>query len=723
MTGVPVWLLPLLAAFVAGVPTRAWPWPSGPSRLWLLPLCAGAFAAWVSTSEQRCPAPEADQRAVVRGRFLASPRAGSAPFERTGGCEPVTMVVDAPEAPAGRMLEVEGRWREGSWSFWFQADDVRAVPRAEDAGPRWMAVRWRDRLLDRIEGLYGARAPFVAALTLARREGFDRDLREDFTRSGLAHLLAISGFHVGVIAALLFAVLRSSGLRARTARLAAGLGVWAYVALIGFPDAASRAALILTFVALSRARGRPPARWGALASALLVLVALDPGRVASAGFQLSFAGSAGLLAWAGPLARALRKRFQGRVPEPVVVGVAASAAATLATLPIVAWHFEQVSLVGIPATLVAGPIVALALPGAIASIAIDFLSHDLAVFLAGGVSTLLDVLASGATEVGSRPWVTLWATRGSVVAMVVGGAVATHVARRPWIGVGARRALMSIYFVVGVLAWPVLVSIQGRGTAELLTIDVGQGDATAIRSPGGRWVLVDAGRPAEVADPRGHPVVRALRARGVRSLDAMILTHADLDHIGGAEAVLQSFPVGAVYDPGLAAGKEEFVEVLEMAARRDVPWLVARAGTRLELGRVEIEVLSPTDSMRAAGVETNEGSVVLMVRHGAFDALLTGDAYKPVERRLAALLGPDIEVLKVGHHGSDTSTDPALLDGIRPELALISVGRSNRYGHPAPEVLERLRARAIDVRRTDRDGSISVLGRPDGRFTLSHGGR
>lgn len=724
MTGVPIWLLPIPTLFVAVVPTRAWPWRTGASRLWLLPLWVGVFAAWVSVSERGCSMPEADQRTALRGRFLASPRAGSAPFERAGGCGSITVVVDAPDAPAGRMLEVRGRWRQGSRSFWFQGegDGWRAVPTADDTALRWIAVRWRDRLVDRIERLYGERAPFVAALTLARREGFDRDLRDTFARTGLAHLLAISGFHVGVIAALLFATLRSSGLRSPGARLGAGVGVWAYVALIGFPDAASRAALILTVVALSSVRGRPPARWGALASALLVLLVLDPGRAVSAGFQLSFAGSAGLVAWAGPLTETLRRRADGRVPEPVVLGIAASVAATLATLPIVAWHFEQVSLVGIPATLVASPIVALALPGAIASVALDFLSHDLALFLAGGVSTLLDVLASGVVELGSHRWVALWATRASVLAMVGGIAVAAHVARRPWIGSRGRRVLTAVYIVVGILAWPILLSLQGRGTAEVLMLDVGQGDAVALRSPGGKWVLVDAGPPSRVSDPRGHPVVRALRARGVRGLEAMILTHADLDHIGGARAVLRSFPVGAVYDPGLAAGKEAFVDVLETASRREVPWLVAHAGTRLEFGRLGIEVLSPTDSMRAAGVETNDGSVVLMVRYGAFDVLLTGDAYKPVERRIATLLGPDIEVLKVGHHGSDTSTDPMLLDGIQPELALISVGPNNRYGHPAAEVLERLRERTIDVRRTDEDGTVTILGRPDGRFSLRHDG-
>lgn len=146
--------------------------------------------------------------------------------------------------------------------------------------------------------------------------------------------------------------------------------------------------------------------------------------------------------------------------------------------------------------------------------------------------------------------------------------------------------------------------------------------------------------------------------------------------------------------------------------------MAARPGLALDLGGLTVEVLSPSDSLVAAAEATNEVSVVLHVRYGAFDALLTGDAYKPVERTLAASLGPGFEVLKVGHHGSETSTDPALLDAIRPEVALISAGRSNRYGHPTPGVLARLEERGIDILRTDRSGTVTLLARRDGTFRL-----
>lgn len=724
--GVPFWLLPLaVTPFLvrpigaSRAPVRASALRSlSPRALWPIVVLAGALSGRAVLAAGGCPPPRAGARAVLEGRFLAAPRAGSAPLERSDGCGTVTVVIEAPDAPAGRSVRVEGRWREGARTHWLMAGGWRPVQEATDGSPRWAAVRWRDHLVDRIDRLYGERAPLVAALTLARREGFDPGLRQTFARTGLAHLLAISGFHVGVIAGLFYAILALARVRPRRARVGAAVGAWAYVALIGFPDAACRAALILAFAAASRARGRPPARWGALASALLVLLVLDPRRVASVGFQLSFAGAAGLVAWSGPVGALIRRAGRGRVPEGLVGALASGVAATVATLPIVAWHFEQVSIVGIPGTLVAGPLVAVALPGAIASIAADFVSPSLSAFLAGGVGVLLTALAGGAEALGSLPWAAVWATRTSVVATLVGLTLATWTARRPWIGGAARRALVGTYVCAAVAAWPVLLSLQGRGSVEVMMIDVGQGDAIAVRGPNGGWVLVDAGPPGRDRDPGAHPVVRALRARGVRRLEALVLTHADLDHIGGAVAVLESFEVGAVYDPALPASKEAFVDVLTAAGAAGIPWLAATTGMRLEVDGLELDVLSPSDSLRGAGPEANEASVVLLARYGAFEAFLTGDAYRPVERALAADLPARIEVLKVGHHGSDTSTDPLLLDAIRPRVALISAGRGNRYGHPTAGVLESLRTRGIDIWRTDRDGTVSVVGRRDGRWSV-----
>lgn len=755
LIGAPLWTAPLLALLFLASPNRASRSPTQ-GRLLACVALMGALAAASARPGTSCLLPVVGSRASLEGRFVVTPRSGSAPFERADGCGLLTVVMPSAsdgerDGQAGRSLVVTGTWREGARRPWFQAQTLSVASQGgrgsgssasggAAAELRWGVVRWRDSLVGRLHRLYGPRAPLVTALTLARREGMDRGVREAFAATGIAHLLAISGFHVGIIAGLALVLLRALGARRRPSELgAAGLS-WAYVALIGFPDAACRAALILAFVAVSRARGRPPSRWGALAAAAIVLLVLDASKLASPGFQLSFAGAGGLVAWARPLGAAMHRRLGRRMPRSLVSGLAAGVAATLATLPIVAWHFERVSLVGIPMTLIATPLVSLALPGALASLAIDFVSPELASLLAGGVSVLLDALVGVAEFVAAWPGVSVWTSRGSVVAAVVGFGVATGVARRPGVGARGRRGLVSLYVTTAIIAWPMVLSLESRGSLELLMIDVGQGDAIAIRTPAGRWLLVDAGPPADGAafggrgqtrderrerapDHRGHPVVRALRNRGVDRLEMLVLTHPDLDHIGGAAAVLSTFAVGQVIDPAIPVPKSTYADVLDVARRRGVPWMRASAGQVFHIDGVTLRILHPFDGTADLG-DANASSVVMLVSWRGFNALLTGDAYVDVERRLIDEVG-DIDVLKVGHHGSDTSTDSLFLAHTRPEVALISVGRRNGYGHPSPDVMVRLRAAGATVHRTDQEGTVRVTVRRDGtvRVRSERGGR
>jgi competence protein ComEC len=667
------------------------------------------------------PADEA-QTVAIEGRFLATPKTGSGPFARRGGCDPFTVVILDSVARAGEPVRLHGSWRASRVGRpWFLAERVESIASSGTGEVRWITVRWRDGLVARLERLYGERAPLVSALVLARAEGLDADMREVYARSGIAHMLAISGYHVGIIAALVLALLRACGRAPAQAWIGASLVATGYVGFIGFPDAALRAALMVTLVALSRARTRPPAKWGSLGASLLILVAADPRRVVSPGFQLSFAGVAGLVAWCGPMCAALQRgwvrAFGRRLPQELALGLGSGVAATLATLPVVAWHFERVSLVGIPATIAATPLVAWALVGSILSLALDFVWHSGAAFMAGGVAWTLAWMDAGATFAAGLPWASVWTTRASVLAGSLGVLLAAHVARHPRVHGRARRLLLAGYVVTALVAWPLLVAWQGRGSVEILMIDVGQGDAIALRGPEGRWILVDAGPPA-TDDAGAHPVVRALARRGVGRLEAVVLTHPHLDHIGGAGSVLRMFEVGAVYDPGLPAGSFEYLELLELAAERGIPWRATRAGDRLEIGGLAIDVLSPPAGAEPAE-DANVTSVVLHVAFEALDVLLTGDAYADVERGISSRVSSDLEVLKVGHHGSDTSTDSLLLVRSSPEVALISAGRFNRYGHPDPEIVARLEAVGARVWRTDRHGTVSLIGRPDGSYTVS----
>jgi len=743
------WTTGAAALLLLAVPIWLWRRPSpSPQTALLLAVLTGAGGMGLRQASLRS-CPPADSGAVVlQGRLLSPTGTGSAPLVRSDapGCTP-ERVWSEEVLPAGRPLELRGRRREGyGRGIVFVEEARRVTPSAEGllAAARWSLVRHRAAVQARADRLYGPRGGLVSALVLARREGLAPETRTAFARTGIAHLLAISGFHVGVVAGLLLALARSVGTDRRRAVGIAAMGCWTYVAFLGFPEAACRAALILTLVGLAGARGRPAARWAPLGTALLLLLAADPLRVSSVGVQLSFLGAAGLLAWSRPLERRLRAGLRRGVealplrsrrpgasnPGPVqrVVSflegsarpLAAGVAATAATLPVVAWHFEEVSLVGVPATLLASPLVALALPGALLTLVLEPVLPAVAHFLAGGVDVVLALLVEGTTRVAGWDGASAWVPRTWTLAALGGAALAVVWARRRGLRAPARRLVAGVGALVLVVVWPILGAAAGRGQLEIRMLDVGQGDAVLLRTPRGRWILVDAGPP-----PRTHPgpVLDALVGAGVGRLELLVLTHPDADHLGEAAAILDRIPVGSVLDPGLPVGKTGYEDVLEAALEAEVPWRAATtATTGWMVDGVRLRVLHPRGPWEEPDtVEANDASVVLLVEYGAFEILLPGDAPVRVERSVLEELPAELEVLKAGHHGSRTSTDPLLVARTRPRVALVSAGRGNRYGHPAPEVVARLEGADVRILRTDRHGTVRIQARADGEFRIRTG--
>jgi len=206
----------------------------------------------------------------------------------------------------------------------------------------------------------------------------------------------------------------------------------------------------------------------------------------------------------------------------------------------------------------------------------------------------------------------------------------------------------------------------------------------------------------------------------VARIEVLVLTHPDLDHIGGAEAVVRALDVGYVLDPAQATGKDAYVDVLEAASRDGVLWLEAQRGISITMDGVEISVLYPNGGtlLSYGGTDSNAQSVVLLVRYGEFEALLTGDAPVEVEEAILDDLPSDLEVLKVGHHGSNTSTSAVLLARTSPEVAVISVGARNRYGHPHTDVLNRIVESGARVLRTDLSGDIVIRARRSGLYDI-----
>jgi competence protein ComEC len=266
---------------------------------------------------------------------------------------------------------------------------------------------------------------------------------------------------------------------------------------------------------------------------------------------------------------------------------------------------------------------------------------------------------------------------------------------------------------VACLVWSGFMPV-GNGFTEVHVIDVGQGDAIGLRTPHGSWVLLDAGRAWHGGDAGRSVVLPYLTRRG-GGLVAFILSHPHTDHVGGAATVISALHPSYYYDAAFAGDADAYRESLVRAREAGTDWHRVHPNDSLTVDGVVIRFLGPDSSWTAALTDPNLASTIVLVRVGGVRMLLVGDAERPEEEWLVAHYGDSLraDVLKVGHHGSSTSSSGPFLDAVRPRIALVSVGTGNSYGHPSAAVMATLAARGAQVLRTDRLGTIVV--RTDGR--------
>jgi competence protein ComEC len=548
-------------------------------------------------------------------------------------------------------------------------------------------------------------AALARGMVLGQDDALGEQERDDFRASGLSHLLAASGTNVALLAALVVVLATAAGLGLTGRMLLALAAVAAYVPLAGGGPSIQRAGIMGAAGLFAVLAGRPASRWYALLLAAALTLALNPRAIADVGWQLSFAAVVALLAVGPALAGRLRRHMPGPVAEPLAVTVAA----TLGTAPLVALQFGRVSLVSLAANLLAAPAVAPVMwLGAIAAAIGQVLPALAAVpaaltgpplaylgWLAGVAARMPGAeLSAGLTPVGAA----------AAYAGLAGAAVAIRrrsesSSRRP---PGVRRTLVIAGAAVALTVAAVVAYVRApRPPAGLVVsfLAVGQGDATLVQH-GEHAMLVDTGPP-------GGPVVRLLRRAGVRRLDVLVLTHTATDHDGGAAAVLDALPVGVVLDGGeVNQVGATHRAALALARAEGVPRVASDTGQTVRAGPITARVLWPPRARTApAGAEPNDRATVLHVSDGAFDLLLSADAESLVLRRLVL---PRVEAIKVPHHGSSDPGLPEVLARLRPQVAVIPVGR-NTYGHPTPGTMAALRAAVPVVRRTDRDGTVRVI--------------
>lgn len=553
-------------------------------------------------------------------------------------------------------------------------------------------------------GMPAREAELARGFVLGEDEGIDERTKEDFRRSGLSHLLAVSGENVTLLALLAMPLLGALGIPLRE-RLVWVLGLIAvYVPVAGAGPSIQRAGVMGAVGLLATLGGRRASRLYALALAAVVTLTVDPGVAGDIGWQLSFAAVLGILLLATPLRQALVARLgKGPWRRALAEGLAVTIAATLATAPLIAFHFETLSTTTLVANVLALPAVAPAMWLGMCSAGLAQVPGLPLESLNVVNSLLLAYIAQVASWCAGPEWAELRVHLGA------GGLVASYLGL-------AGSILLWLYLARFKLAGSVL---RGLAAAAALTIllgfglpsaggadpspvhglrvevlDVGQGDAILLRPAGAPAVLVDGGPP-------GDGLGRKLEQAGVVGLGAAVITHDQSDHAAGVEELFGRVPIGR-----LAFGRLGRQALAAAVAAGVEPERVA-AGEELRSGALRLQVLWPPRELLAeplGGEDPNQQALVLEARWRGFSMLLTADA----EAEAVPLEPGPVDVLKVAHHGSDDAGLGSLLDRIQPQLAVISVGDDNPYGHPTASTLTTLARHRVPTLRTDEDGDVVI---------------
>lgn len=639
------------------------------------------------------------------------------------------------------------------------AAEVEVLPGFSGSRLGYWRSRARRSVLERIWRLWpGERGALLQAALIGGRAFFGREIKTDFQRTGTYHILVVSGINVGILAFSLFWLLRRLPMGETWATILTILLSWGYAFVADLGAPIMRATITLTVYLLTRLLFRDRAGLNALGIAAFGMLIANPRTLFEASFQLTFLSVIAVAGIAMPIlrrsvyplqtglhnldspefdfsqptraaefrveARLLRAALQNVIGRRwanfliVRVGGLVLAAAQLLFVSTViqvalalpmAWYFHRATTMALPANALVIPIASVLLPSAVVAVALSYVSPWLASIPAAIAGSALDALTGTIRIIGH---IRIADVRVPTPALAVSLAAAVAFAlalllarRRDVAGLGIAALFATAACIVLFPPAP-----QWRsGTLEITAIDVGQGDSILLITPEGKTLLIDAGGMPGASHSDfnvGEEVVSPyLWSRGIRRLDAIAVSHAHSDHIGGMRSVIANFQPRELWY-GVASPTAGFAEVAHAAQAFHLQLKQFTNGDSFDFGGVHVRVLNPQPGWEARDPAQDDESLVLRVQYGATSALLVGDAHKRIENFLVNE-SPRSDLLKIGHHGSATSSTPEFLRAVSPGYAVASVGFYNSFRHPRPEVMKRYADAHVTTYRTDLAGAVS----------------
>ena len=584
------------------------------------------------------------------------------------------------------------------------------------------------RRVDQTVGQFSLRSSgVVTAVLVGDRAGLSAADRRRLQEAGTYHVIAISGGNIAILSAVLLLAARGLGCSRRTASVVTIGCVLGYGSVVGSEASVARATFAASVFLGAMAADHRTAPLNTLALSAVCLAAVSPLLVVDAGFLLTFGATLGILVGAAPLLDAVqacdgRFRWLGaRIAMPVVALMIATLCAEFALLPIAATAFSRVTIAGLVLNLVAIPLMTVTQVAGLLAVCPSVASERLATMIGYCAHLAASGIVESARLVDLLPWLS-WRVAAPGLALTVayyGGwwmclGRPTNLWRRSGAGLAVAAGALIVYGPIDLARG----ASSCRGLAaplELLFLDVDQADATLVKLPSGRSLLVDTGGTVRGTFDVGARIVSpVLWATGVRRLDYLALTHGDPDHIGGAPAVISDFRPREVWTGVPVPQSQRLDDLQQLSYQAGAAWRVLQKGDRLLDGGVTIHAWHPSVPEWERHDVRNDDSLVIEIRYGRVSVVLPGDIGSAIEAGLSREIPPaPLRVLKVPHHGSRTSSSDAFVTALRPRVAVVSAGRHNRFGQPAPDVVQRYLDTGTMLLHT-ADGAVSVC--TDGEY-------